>query len=634
MNESLINDKLHLSKLYFKSKDYEKALHVYSEIIDVITGYSPGDIKTIRRTYNLPPPVVGTSIHPKLTSILDQRAACYEKLNLVDYCLKDSYKIIDVNPCDVKAYLRIGKNYTRLHNPNKALKVYEKAIKLIRKLRTKHPNLKVNELQWKLLKDNYTKILNSQRQLIHANTTDPLDYLNFDILELIFSHLLTRNILLCQLVCKKWYYNLTSLNCLYSNVALKPKVSCAEFKQGKILFKYKKFNTFVINITNELELWKILSTITLHHFCIKKFIILNNFFSFNGFITKLDKHGFSFNFKSIEYLKFMSDSTIDHVTQIFPNLSHLEVLFLDHLSSSLPIINKQAFNKITNHDRPSNLSTLILVNDPPKSMHSPPLLNQSFRNLSTLVISCFNFNNIQPLLGKFLQKMPKLLTLVLENNQSLSLKHFLNNLINYPVDFKLKKLTFREHCLDNPLSLREFHASDFSCLDDLSHLDIYSSSLSNTGLLKFLSYININNTLLTLVLGYSNYIYFKNDLFNNIHKINISDILKLVPNLIHLSLVNLNLDGSSLKFFGHDIKNGSQLLLKTLDISFNAINGMGLLSLFQSPKLDLDKLIIDGISINPDTLRLIEKRFNVEIQNDFLKTKWCQYGVNSYIPEV
>jgi hypothetical protein len=46
----------------------------------------------------------------------------------------------------------------------------------------------------------------------------------------------------------------------------------------------------------------------------------------------------------------------------------------------------------------------------------------------------------------------------------------------------------------------------------------------------------------------------------------------------------------------------------------------------------LDKLIIDGIEINPSTLDMLKKyKFVKTIQNDVYKKRWLQFGVNSFV---
>ena len=131
---SLVDDKINLAILYFKSQNYEKALSTYNVLINQLKNLPRSTIKQIRKSYNLlETPLVGPAIHPKLGSLLDQRAATYEKLNQLASALKDGRELIKLEPIGCKGYLRTGKILYSLDKKWRHTNVIKKDYTLSRK---------------------------------------------------------------------------------------------------------------------------------------------------------------------------------------------------------------------------------------------------------------------------------------------------------------------------------------------------------------------------------------------------------------------------------------------------------------------------------------------------------------------
>ncbi|CAH6722103.1 hypothetical protein CLIB1444_08S01948 [[Candida] jaroonii] len=634
MNEELINDKLHLSKLYFKSNDYRNALKTYTELILLIESYSLEDLKKVNEHYNYNHPI--STFHPKLISILDQRAATYEKLNLLDKALRDGEKILKINSFDVKGYLRIGKIHKLRNDHLKCFKIYQTGVYTIRKFKEKYPEFKFNRDLWHKLVSNYNEInsfLKSDRnskppepplKKPRIKNLDPLNYLNYDVIEHVFE--LLPNTYKYHLVCKNWYQTLKLLR-LNRSVQLKSRILSREFANGIPYFKTLKELELTMLPTNDTEFYRVVELIVNNRLKISKFEIFK-IIKLNMLFSKFDKFNFNFGFKNIRSFKsYVDKSPHNLIIHLFPNLTHLELIIKadnskDH--DSLVINNKSLVRKL--YDNVPPIETLVLISNLKQPI---PFLSYSF-NLTKLVIVNFNFENIQHKFGIFLQRCSNLKDLILENNDDFSFKMFMNNLINYKSDFKLNYLMFREYSI-SLTSLSEFELSDFNNLTELTKLDLYSTSLTNRGLLKLLG---VTKNLQSLVLGSSNYLFFKNDIINNYPKISLIEILERCCKLKHISLVDLNLDNVSCRKFNHDLTNFSkigQVQGLTLELSFNVnINGIGLFNLLS--KIDAIRvLVIDGISINQQSLQLIERNYGVLVKNDPLLIKWRRFGVNSYV---
>lgn len=635
MNEDLINDKLQLAKLYFKSKKYQNALSTYTELLELVNLYTPSQLIKLQKLYGLPEqPLIGKLHHPKLSSILDARAATFEKLGDVQKSLNDSERSLLFNPIDLKAYLRIGKNHLKLGDEIKAFRQYQTGYYLITKFLEKHPQAPVNQEYLTKLKSSYGQLNSHLKRKRQDNDKtkrtrkilDPFIYLDYDVIQIILGFLSQSLLLKCHLVCKKWYTTMVSFTHLYRRIELKLRIKHKEFTNGISFFK-KVGNeklSIRINATTSTDFWKVTENIIKLNLCIENLEVFN-VLHYREWLQKHDKYAFKFKYGDIRKLKLLLLSSPPlELLFLFNKLEHLELLIMDNQAANMPRFQHQIAYEKCLKQTPTNLESLVLINSN-KITNYPPFLLHNL-NLTKLIVSNFDFSTIVHEFGSFISHCTNLKYLTLENNRGISLKLFLQNLINYRSDFKLLKFVFREFFIDNSLNLNEFNATDFHNFNELVYLDVYSTSLSNNGLLRFLSFCP---GLETLVLGSSNYIHFRNREVNQFIKLNLIELLKKVPNLRSLAIVDLNLDNLSLTHFGRDFKQ-LQFKLDYLDVSFNQIDGVGLLSLLDYD-LGLKYLILDGIHVNSDTLRLIQSKFGIQIKNDFMKTKWRQYGVNSFI---
>lgn len=718
LNQETINDKLNLAILYFKSSDYQKALNLYNQLILKCQSYSIDELKLIRvNIYNLnEAPPVGSIVHPKLGSLLDQRAATYEKLGQLDKSLKDGEKLIKHEPISCKGYLRVAKvllimkeevdAYKTLQRGNyiicNAIEKYNIAVpeKLFNSLKSQYKTLNTRLKQQKeqynnkniinkgldksleqMLPLKRTKSVSSTSLKKSKKILDPFNYLPLEIIELIFQAFNLKDVLRCHLVSSKWYNLLVSIPSLYtSKISFKPKITANEFINGVKLIKKvidksysKQIKMLKLRSTaNNLQLFKMIELlISEKQLKLQGLDVINKYLSFEFFINKLYKTNWNVsNINSLQFLRLGIRSSLKCENLIFKmmtRLKSLEVIIIDNESSggSMSLIpnNSKFHDLIRIDDKPYDTLEYLSIINHPKLMRDnnqsrvgndtynpyPPFILKNFPNLTSLCIVSYDFTNRQTQFQDFLSRSTNLTSLYLENNEKISIKNFLQDLIVCGATFRLRKLTIREKAVSGAVHLNEMNDVYIPSLHYLTYLDVYASSLSIKGLFKLLKIANFNNELHTLFIGNSNYLYFKNDKISIHHNLKISlyDILSVVPKLRKLYLNEIELDNSSMRFFRNDLVDNiglKNIKLQVLDISFcKQVDGIGLMNLFSFnlkssddvQLFKLQELIIDGMEFNQDTLKILIKRGYVErIRNDPLKSKWKQYGLTTLVPDL
>lgn len=139
-------------QILYRRKEYAKALELFNEAI---------------------------TSEPNLTvSLLDNRAATYEKLDDTTSALKDAKSAIRLHEKDPTGYLRAGKLLEKAGKPDVALSIYKHGIKK----QTKNVQLLV-KMHDKLL-----------RSTAPPTAADPFVQLPLELVEMILAHLSFRQI--------------------------------------------------------------------------------------------------------------------------------------------------------------------------------------------------------------------------------------------------------------------------------------------------------------------------------------------------------------------------------------------------------------------------------------------------------
>lgn len=745
--EEILADKVDLAVLHFRSKNYGKCLLLYNEIVRTLMSYNAADLTKARKHHQLSAkPAVGLLAHPKLPSVLDQRAATFEKLDDIENAFKDAQKIVAIDPTNCKGYLRLGKLYLRRGKTVDAYKTYQKGLYTIEKAHEKHKILVPDKLLHQL-RQQYAKVnchlkeqrkgeqiedknrelssknhsvlleprvsgiqrrldemlplkrassatgnpqkkLRSQKpesgsQISQSRTQDIFRRFPVEIIERIFSCLLIRTVLRCHLVCKQWYHSLTSLPRLYYNsFLLKHRISAPEYFHGLRLMK-KILKSSHSQSIHTVRLWSTLNTAALNRIVdniindeeirLTRLDLINRDLSIEYFLGRLDKCSWKFeNFKTIRQLKLGINSSIIYqkiILAAFPNLVSLDITIIDKVlrkaNKLLLPYNMENLNKISDKaeaiESQSSLESLTLINHPGLTKEIlqlspgsntfsvvPPYFNIQFANLKKLTVVSFDFKNLETQMGSLFTHSTGLRELYFENNENLSVKSLLLILRLYSPSFKLDSLTIREKVQEQPYSMLELEEDGLSCLSDLTHLDIYGSCLSSRGLLKLLRIANGSWSLRSLNIGNSQHLCFPQDKFmTDQNVLKFAELFDASPSLTCLYLSELNLDNLSLRFLRQDLvaKTGYEYCrLKKIDLLFcHLVDGVGLMDLVNasysqpanSSTLFLEEVVLNGLNVNKETIKLLQKRDIVKnIIIDPLKTKWKQYGVNTFVQEI
>jgi stress-induced-phosphoprotein 1 len=87
--------------------------------------YQKGDFPTALKHYT-----EAIKRNPEDAKLYSNRAACYAKLMEFRYALEDCDKCIKLEPTFIKGYIRKGMALMALHDPSRAMRAYEEALRL------------------------------------------------------------------------------------------------------------------------------------------------------------------------------------------------------------------------------------------------------------------------------------------------------------------------------------------------------------------------------------------------------------------------------------------------------------------------------------------------------------------------
>lgn len=509
------------------------------------------------------------------------------------------------------------------------------------------------------------------------NSRDPITQLPLELVEYIFTLVPPYTLLRCHLVCRYWYYTLTNIPSLYSECfILKPRVTSAEYFSGLQLMK----KILRRNPSHALKTTRLRSTkdpaslaLILEHLISEKELLLelleviNLYFNMDLLLRKLERTNFQYQLlRSVKSLRLGSNMSFFNsytILELFPSLESLELVTVGKAlrGNSFAVVHQSEalqnlLAKANNIREYSSMTLLQLVNDPELMSHAqqlpagettfdsrPPFLQIHFPNLVELRIANFDFAGMQDHLTAFLSKLGHLKSLSLENNGTLSLHRTMVILKEARPQFRLEKLAIREGQRPGEHNLDQLTASDFPCLSELKTLDVYSTYVTINRLDKLLQITNQQQQLENLNLGCVGGLHFRNDsLAFNRAVFDFSTLFSAIPHLRVLALPEMALDNLSMRLMATDLKRvyGPEWKLDRLDLSLcHSIDGVGIMSLLganlQPMRRRIDLLILDGLSINAETLNfLIRKGFVGEIIQNPNITKWREFGKNSQILDV
>ncbi|CCH43011.1 hypothetical protein BN7_2558 [Wickerhamomyces ciferrii] len=180
--EDVVGKALEIGNKQFKLRKYEDAIKLYTKALQVAHALDQKTIIKLRVAQKLKPRPAylkdGDKVnHPKLTTILDSRAAAYEKTDNLRLALDDSVKAVSFEPYNAKGYIRTGKILIMMKKDKKAFDTFTKGIERINRGIEKF-GIQVNPNMLQYLKEQKQKLENKLDQAnkqSKSNTTSPIE---------------------------------------------------------------------------------------------------------------------------------------------------------------------------------------------------------------------------------------------------------------------------------------------------------------------------------------------------------------------------------------------------------------------------------------------------------------------------
>jgi tetratricopeptide (TPR) repeat protein len=180
----------------FKKKQYVESLRAFNEAIAIA--------RNPQHKYPL----------AKLIALLDQRAACLEKLNKYPEALKNAREIISLDSSEPKGYLRAGKVMQYIGDRQRALKAYDLGLSRVSMNHHLRDTLKLTA--WKIQQSLETKGENTKR--IAVLFCDPVEVFPSEIFHEVLGYLPFQSIVCLTRVSKGWHEFITSSSQLWENL--------------------------------------------------------------------------------------------------------------------------------------------------------------------------------------------------------------------------------------------------------------------------------------------------------------------------------------------------------------------------------------------------------------------------------
>lgn len=621
-DEKLINMAIEKGLNEFQSKNYSKSLKIFTRGISVIEdAYKSAKSKenNDRTATNLECSREYVRHHQKYGSLLDYRAACFEKLNKLDYAIQDSDKLIKYEPYSCKGYLRKAKILKLSKKYDDSLFILNFAVKKLQDGSKKYGNkLKIsqnlfNKLKYerdqmlKLIKkngnlnpncrgsgeeendDEEEECTNSQSSKFHLKrsssslsyrddnkkkkrTAKYIDFISKFPYELnyeIFKYLDQGSILNCLIVNKVWNKKLSKMNEIFSYPKLKLNLSINLMNKFLLFinnYNIKRIKRLILNpnISCELSILKLLLSSTSGSNPSASFISIE---SLTLYLNNLNLFQI---FKIIP-----SSSTSYNKNHLLNNLTELNihVTLVEDFNYLLRILS------FTTNLKSLNLSIIDIVN-----------LNLKNNNLNLLSISnlSFSLDRLSILIS------PKI-------NKDKLKQHLIRNFFN---DF------FKSLTPNNYKNLNYFNLNNL--LIDIDNLEKVFKTFEN---LKFLILNLIPNMTLNLILenlsynNTNNLIQFEfNELsvnsnsanninfnLNTLNNLNNNDLIKfdnLFQNLKILNFTNSNILKKNLtKILESTNKNLFDLTLQNNSNLNFALSSFSLLGASTSRIVDFNQIL-------------------------------------------
>lgn len=131
------------------------------------------------------------TLKPDHSTLLDCRAASYEKVDQLALALRDAKSIIEIAPTESRGYLRAGKVLSLQKKYDKAIQVYKRALEKVDPIDSRYHQIALMQAQ-------------VEKKANPAPIRDFMQVLPYDVSSIIFSMLSFDRRVQCTGVCKSW----------------------------------------------------------------------------------------------------------------------------------------------------------------------------------------------------------------------------------------------------------------------------------------------------------------------------------------------------------------------------------------------------------------------------------------------
>ncbi|CCC70922.1 hypothetical protein NCAS_0G00350 [Naumovozyma castellii] len=687
-NDSLVEKALSLGTTYFQSEKYTKAIKIFQKAIELTKSYSKNDIIELRRKHNLHSyPESANAYHPKYIKLLDNRAACWEKLGELERALRDSQKMCYIEPYNLKCYLRRGRLLQRLGKDKDAYKNYKEALQRVQdskktlkfELPTKFVQFIQNQkdiVRTRLIesKKHNAEIITHEagfkRKLIDPKSEqskrtkiiaedsaktestpigmDFIKRLPTELLPLIFKDFTSKELVKTMQVSKTWHRRLISLPDLFqvfdlSNITFKQFSQChwflktlKRFQESDHRIQTLRFSSRIV--MDELKTLQALLMQLQNNTCTKLVLAIPNTTTRDLVQSIVPDDKLCHSVKDLSVvLKLRGDFEYEcDLFSKFNQVKHLEVLFLTQLVPISVTLKNKIITPLKKDDV-ENLESLSIICNSGKVKRFPFSKHISVfppNNVTKLIVAGANLRSHDNL--HWLRHFNNLKTLWLEDNHT-TLSDLMEVLRTDIIFHQLESLIFRESKVNNRFEPVNAEASlYYDNLKNLKELDLMGTSISGLGLSILISCCR-SERITKLNIGDCPFIHFrrlKND--NDPKVLSLSHFFNDVSNLEELCLPqSSSIDDNSLMLLSEQVP--MFMKLKKLDLSMNpTISGVSIYQFLKELALirakPLQNLVIDGCTsvshITVNSLRA--SNLVAKVDCVYEREVWNRFGINSY----
>ncbi|CCH58705.1 hypothetical protein TBLA_0A09170 [Henningerozyma blattae CBS 6284] len=130
-DDTVIEKAIELGTNFFKNENYQDARKLFEKAVKLVRSYEQPRIIQLRIAANLPITPLnsdGKLYHPRYIKLLDNLAACWEKVGEVSKAIRVSKKMIESEPYNMKGYIRSARLWLKMRDEKMAYIVYKNAI--------------------------------------------------------------------------------------------------------------------------------------------------------------------------------------------------------------------------------------------------------------------------------------------------------------------------------------------------------------------------------------------------------------------------------------------------------------------------------------------------------------------------